>query len=145
MLDQGELFDIPNPCLGICEVNNRGYCKGCLRSRTERFHWQEFTPFQKQRVVNACARRRVHILQAAKRKEIPRVDNAASTTHEQKDLFFAATVNATKTTVTGTVVSPANDAAVGVHTTKENQTDDSVTATNLASPDPHIDQQIDLF
>lgn len=88
MLDQGELFDIPNPCRGICEVNNRGYCKGCLRSRTERFHWQDFTPFQKQLVVNACARRRLKIAQAANRAELPHsVTEPLSTAVQQADLF----------------------------------------------------------
>lgn len=64
MIDQGELFSIPNPCRGICQVNNKGYCKGCLRSRKERFHWQEFTPFQQQLVINACEKRRQRIIAA---------------------------------------------------------------------------------
>ncbi|ASP39299.1 DUF1289 domain-containing protein [Bacterioplanes sanyensis] len=64
MLDQGELFAIPNPCRGVCQTNNRGYCKGCLRSREERFHWHEFTPFQQQLIINACEKRRRKILQA---------------------------------------------------------------------------------
>ncbi|GGY44385.1 hypothetical protein GCM10011297_16670 [Bacterioplanes sanyensis] len=66
MLDQGELFPIPNPCRGVCQVNNRGYCKGCLRSRQERFHWHEFTPFQQQLIINLCDKRRRKILQAQK-------------------------------------------------------------------------------
>lgn len=38
-MDQLELFDLPNPCVGVCESNQRGYCIGCLRSRQERFNW----------------------------------------------------------------------------------------------------------
>ena len=38
-MDQLELFDLPNPCIGVCTSNNRGYCVGCLRSRDERFDW----------------------------------------------------------------------------------------------------------
>ena len=62
MIDQGELFDIPNPCIGICTVNNKGYCKGCLRNRKERQHWYEFSPFQKQLIINLCDKRRQKIL-----------------------------------------------------------------------------------
>lgn len=62
MIDQGEFFDIPNPCIGICTVNNKGYCKGCLRNRQERFHWNDLTSFQKQLVINLCHKRRQKIL-----------------------------------------------------------------------------------
>ncbi|OZB37850.1 MAG: oxidoreductase, partial [Alishewanella sp. 34-51-39] len=27
-MDQLELFELPNPCIGVCESNQRGYCKG---------------------------------------------------------------------------------------------------------------------
>jgi predicted Fe-S protein YdhL (DUF1289 family) len=64
MIDQGELFVIPNPCRGICTVNNRGYCKGCLRSRKERFHWHEFSPFHQQLIINTCEKRRLKIIAA---------------------------------------------------------------------------------
>lgn len=64
MIDQGELFDIPSPCRRICELNNRGYCKGCFRSRDERLYWNQFTTFQKQLVVNLCEKRRLKVLGA---------------------------------------------------------------------------------
>lgn len=64
MIDQGELFSIPNPCKGVCTSNSRGYCRGCLRSRNERFHWHEFSPFQQQLIANACEKRRLKILSA---------------------------------------------------------------------------------
>ena len=64
MIDQGEMFEIANPCRGICEVNNKGYCKGCLRKREERFHWNEFSPFQQQLIVNLCGRRRAKAIAA---------------------------------------------------------------------------------
>jgi len=64
MIDQGELFDIPSPCKRICELNNRGYCKGCFRSRHERLYWNQFTTFQKQLVVNLCEKRRLKVLSA---------------------------------------------------------------------------------
>lgn len=85
MIDQGELFSIPNPCRGICQVNNKGYCKGCLRSRDERFYWQEFTPFQRQLVINACEKRRRRILQA-KREQETLVSNATDEAAEESQL-----------------------------------------------------------
>ena len=83
MIDQGELFTIPNPCRGICTANNRGYCKGCLRSRKERFHWNEFSPFQQQQVINLCEQRRLKIL-AAKHETVPEEETDIS----QMDLFL---------------------------------------------------------
>ncbi|MCH8491705.1 MAG: DUF1289 domain-containing protein [Idiomarina sp.] len=38
-VNQLEMFDLPNPCVGICESGPRGYCRGCLRSRDERYQW----------------------------------------------------------------------------------------------------------
>lgn len=78
MIDQGELFSIPNPCRGICQVNNKGYCKGCFRSRKERFHWQEFSPFQRQLVINACEKRRQRVLAAQHAHETEEVVEAQS-------------------------------------------------------------------
>ncbi|WP_054454553.1 MULTISPECIES: DUF1289 domain-containing protein [Pseudoalteromonas] len=56
-MQQIEIFDIPSPCKGICEVNNRGYCKGCYRSRDERFTWNTFTNAQKRKVISLCQQR----------------------------------------------------------------------------------------
>lgn len=64
MIDQGEFFDIPSPCKRICELNNRGYCKGCFRSRDERLYWNQFSNFQKQLIVNLCEKRRLKVLSA---------------------------------------------------------------------------------
>lgn len=86
MIDQGELFDIPNPCRGICTVNNKGYCKGCLRSRQERFHWNDFTHFQKQLIINLCERRRLKLTAGRARQ----VDATQPEETPQKDLFASA-------------------------------------------------------
>jgi predicted Fe-S protein YdhL (DUF1289 family) len=64
MIDQGELFDIPSPCRRICELNNRGYCKGCFRSRDERLNWLKFSDFQRQMIINLCEKRRLKVLAA---------------------------------------------------------------------------------
>lgn len=57
-MEQLGFFDIPSPCLGVCKTDNRGYCLGCLRSRDERFHWQNLTDGQKLEVIRLCKRRR---------------------------------------------------------------------------------------
>ncbi|MDO6705433.1 DUF1289 domain-containing protein [Photobacterium sp. 1_MG-2023] len=56
-MEQLEFFIIPSPCIGVCQVNNRGYCKGCLRSREERFHWQAMSNDQKRHVIKLCRQR----------------------------------------------------------------------------------------
>ncbi|MEM7851989.1 DUF1289 domain-containing protein, partial [Morganella morganii] len=33
MAEQLHFFDIPSPCVGICQLNEKGYCRGCYRSR----------------------------------------------------------------------------------------------------------------
>ena len=42
-MEQLEIFPLQSPCIGVCEVNNKGYCKGCLRNREERFRSEEHT------------------------------------------------------------------------------------------------------
>lgn len=88
MIDQGEFFDIPSPCRRICELNNRGYCKGCFRSRDERLYWNQFTTFQKQLVVNLCEKRRLKVLSAKQQTAVAEEDDSAI---PQLDLFAAAT------------------------------------------------------
>lgn len=61
MIDQGELFAIDNPCVGVCTSNSKGYCLGCLRSRQERYHWNQLTLFQQQIVINLCQKRKLKI------------------------------------------------------------------------------------
>ena len=62
-MQQIEIFDIPSPCKGICLVNNRGYCKGCYRSRDERFSWNSLTNAQKKKVLSLCQQRYKRYLQ----------------------------------------------------------------------------------
>lgn len=38
-MEQIELFHIESPCRGVCQSSAKGFCKGCLRSREERFRW----------------------------------------------------------------------------------------------------------
>lgn len=59
-MEQLEFFDIPSPCVGVCESNNRGFCKGCYRSREERLYWLQLSDGQKRDVLR--------LIQARKRK-----------------------------------------------------------------------------
>ncbi|SQB39580.1 Predicted Fe-S protein [Citrobacter koseri] len=43
MAEQLEFFPVPSPCRGICQSDERGFCRGCLRSRDERFNWQKMS------------------------------------------------------------------------------------------------------
>src|SRR5690554_648366 len=64
MKNQLEFFEIPSPCIGVCEVNNKGFCKGCFRSRPERLHWLELSAEQKREVIRACQSRRARVMSA---------------------------------------------------------------------------------
>lgn len=66
-MEQLEIFPLQSPCIGVCEVNNKGYCKGCLRSREERFNWQKMTQAQQQEVMRLCRDRKRRV-EAARRK-----------------------------------------------------------------------------
>ena len=68
-MQQIEIFEIPSPCKGICQVNNRGYCKGCYRSRDERFYWNKFTNAEKRKVISLCRQRYKRYLQKKQQAE----------------------------------------------------------------------------
>lgn len=55
--DQLEMFDLPNPCIGVCESGPRGYCRGCLRSRDERFQWHLKPAAERARILKLLAQR----------------------------------------------------------------------------------------
>jgi predicted Fe-S protein YdhL (DUF1289 family) len=56
-MQQLELLSIENPCINVCQTDNRGYCSGCFRSRDERFDWATMTPQQKRKVIELCKKR----------------------------------------------------------------------------------------
>lgn len=62
-MQQLEIFSIDSPCKGVCQVNNRGYCRGCYRSREERHHWNQFSDAQKRHVNLLCQQRYKRFLQ----------------------------------------------------------------------------------
>lgn len=57
-MEQLAFFEIPSPCIGVCQTDARGYCQGCLRSRDERFNWLSFTDAQKYDVIRLCNQRK---------------------------------------------------------------------------------------
>lgn len=71
-MEQLGFFDLPSPCVGVCKTDKRGYCLGCLRSRDERFYWQQYTETQKLAVIRLCKRRyRNRQLASSKSEEKP--------------------------------------------------------------------------
>ena len=66
-MPQLELFQIPSPCIGVCENGPNGYCYGCFRSRDERFYWTKLEDEQKHHVIKLCKMRKRRWL--AKRAE----------------------------------------------------------------------------
>lgn len=68
MTQQIELFDIANPCIGVCTSNKKGYCFGCLRSRPERQLWLSMTNEQRRDVLRLIVGRRQRIEQMRQRK-----------------------------------------------------------------------------
>ena len=80
---QLEFFDIPSPCIGVCESGPRGYCKGCFRSRDERLYWLKVDDATKRKIISACVRRKKAVL--AKKRKAELQENTAL--NEQFTLF----------------------------------------------------------
>lgn len=55
---QLEFFDVPSPCVGICQSDDKGYCMGCMRTRDERQQWINLTSDNKQKVIKRCIQRK---------------------------------------------------------------------------------------
>ncbi|CAI0696581.1 Predicted Fe-S protein [Serratia entomophila] len=71
MAQQLEFFDIPSPCRGICQADERGFCRGCLRSREERFGWMQMSDAQKRDVLRLCRQRLLRLQRANKQPDEP--------------------------------------------------------------------------
>ena len=55
---QLEFFDVPSPCVGVCQSDGKGYCLGCLRTRQERQNWITLSSDDKQKVIKRCQQRK---------------------------------------------------------------------------------------
>ena len=73
MSQQLEFFEIPSPCVGVCSSDEKGFCRGCLRNRDERFQWLSMTDAQKKEVLRLCRQRylRRQKTQSRQESEIP--------------------------------------------------------------------------
>ncbi len=54
---QLEFFDVPSPCVGICQSDDKGQCSGCFRTRDERLNWVAFDSNERQKVIKRCQQR----------------------------------------------------------------------------------------
>ncbi|WP_045378689.1 DUF1289 domain-containing protein [Vibrio campbellii] len=82
-MEQLEFFTVPSPCVGVCTSDEKGYCKGCMRKREERFNWLSFTPAQQLHVIKLCRQRyRRKVLSGKGKTELPQDDASP-----QQDLF----------------------------------------------------------
>ncbi len=54
---QLEFFDVPSPCIGICQSDTKGFCLGCMRTRDERRNWINLDSDNKQKVIKRCIQR----------------------------------------------------------------------------------------
>ena len=72
---QLEFFDIPSPCISVCESDAKGLCLGCFRNREERLNWSSFTSDDKQKVIKRCQQRKKRKDKGVKKKEIEQVLN----------------------------------------------------------------------
>lgn len=68
--NQLEMFSIPNPCIGVCESNRLGYCKGCLRSRDERFNWHGKSESEQRQIIERLSRRKARLLTQLKQQNL---------------------------------------------------------------------------
>ena len=66
MAEQLEFFPVQSPCRGICQSDERWFCRGCFRSRDERFNWNKMSDGEKQEVLRLCRQRLMRKLRANK-------------------------------------------------------------------------------
>ncbi|MEW6990867.1 DUF1289 domain-containing protein [Colwelliaceae bacterium 6441] len=67
---QLEFFDVPSPCIGICQSDDKGQCLGCFRTREERQNWIKLSSDDKQKVIKRCLQRKKRKAGKIKVKEI---------------------------------------------------------------------------
>ncbi|MBY8107207.1 DUF1289 domain-containing protein [Vibrio fluvialis] len=82
-MEQLEFFQVPSPCVGVCTVDDRGYCRGCMRKREERFRWLEMTPAEQLHVIQLCRQRYRRKVLAARKA----VETEIEPNNPQQELF----------------------------------------------------------
>ena len=48
---------VPSPCVGICVLDHRGVCEGCLRTRDEIAAWPGLPPESQRRLLAVLSAR----------------------------------------------------------------------------------------
>ncbi|MFM2589603.1 DUF1289 domain-containing protein [Vibrio sp. TBV020] len=81
-MEQLEFFTVPSPCVGVCTVDEKGYCQGCMRKREERFNWLNMTSAQQLHVIKLCRQRYIR-----KHRKPPPELNDSQISNPQQDLF----------------------------------------------------------
>ncbi len=84
-MEQLEFFKVPNPCVGVCSVDDKGYCKGCMRKREERFNWLSFTPAEQLHIIKLCRQRYRRKVNAGKLTSKKSVEDGSN--NQQPSLF----------------------------------------------------------
>lgn len=67
-MSQFELFTIDSPCVGICTLNKKGYCIGCLRNRKERQSWHTLNEDEKYKILTLINKRMRRLQEARHQK-----------------------------------------------------------------------------
>ncbi len=83
-MEQLDFFDVPSPCIGVCSSDERGYCKGCMRNRDERFTWQTLSSTDKKHIIKLCRQRYRRKMLKGKQPAKPLEEEGTS---PQGDLF----------------------------------------------------------
>lgn len=68
-MSQFELFGIDSPCVGVCQMNKKGYCIGCLRNRTERQTWHTLSDDDKHKILIRIIKRQRKLMDARHQKQ----------------------------------------------------------------------------
>ncbi|MGF1696183.1 DUF1289 domain-containing protein [Vibrio lamellibrachiae] len=82
-MEQLEFFTVPSPCVGVCNLDIKGYCQGCMRKREERFNWLTMTPTEQLHVIKLCKLRYRRKMQKNKKLEAEKIEAS----NPQQDLF----------------------------------------------------------
>ncbi|TYK65100.1 DUF1289 domain-containing protein [Colwellia echini] len=84
---QLDFFDIPSPCISICESDEKGNCRGCMRSRAERQTWKDLNNAEKQKVIKRCIQRQKRKDNQQNPKQVDVITQAALDTQIQPSLL----------------------------------------------------------
>ncbi|MEO9273754.1 DUF1289 domain-containing protein [Marinomonas sp. 5E14-1] len=97
-MEQIEMFVIESPCKGVCENSVKGFCKGCLRSRDERFHWFSLSNEDRHHILGLCKQRRARLLKARQERLAANFDKALPYGMEEESVspLFPFLVNSQK-------------------------------------------------